>query len=94
MSETARDVFAKYEIRKTKRQKTAFIQHVSSVADAEGYECRVEKGYLGARNIVVGNPDTAPRVLCDSRKASQKPKSKNSRVRHKAYAVIFFTDCR
>lgn len=59
MSETARDVFAKYEIRKTKRQKTAFIQYVSSVADAEGYGCRVEKGYLGARNIVVGNPDTA-----------------------------------
>lgn len=59
MTEIARDVFAQHEIRKTKRQKTAFIQYVSSVADAEGYGCRVEKGYLGARNIVVGNPDTA-----------------------------------
>ena len=59
MLEPAYDVFASHEIRKTRKQKTAFIQYVSDIAAAEGYHCRVEKGYLGARNIVVGNPDTA-----------------------------------
>ena len=59
MPEMAREVFASYEIRKTRKQKTAFIEYVSAVAAARDYECRTEKGYLGARNIVVGNPDTA-----------------------------------
>ena len=59
MSEPARDVFASHQIRKTRKQKTAFIQYVSDLSAAEDYDCRVEKGYLGARNIVVGNPDTA-----------------------------------
>lgn len=59
MTETTRTVFDKYEIRKTRRQKTAFIDYVSSVSADEGYECRTEKGFFGARNIVVGDPDQA-----------------------------------
>ncbi len=59
MTETTKTVFGKYEIRKTKKQKTAFIDYVRSVAESEGYDCRVEKGALGARNIVVGDPDSA-----------------------------------
>lgn len=59
MTETARTVFEKHEIRKTRKQKTAFIDFVKAEAEGQGYECRVEKGYFGARNIVVGNPDTA-----------------------------------
>ena len=59
MTETTQTVLETYQIRKSRRQKTAFIDYVQSVSAAEGYECKTEKGYLGARNIVVGNPDTA-----------------------------------
>lgn len=59
MTETTQAVFANHEIRKSKKQKTAFIDYVQATAAELGYESRTEKGYLGARNIVVGNPDTA-----------------------------------
>ena len=59
VTETTQTIFEKHQIRKSRKQKTAFIDYVQSVSAAEGYECKTEKGYLGARNIVVGNPDTA-----------------------------------
>ena len=59
MTETTRAVFDKHEIRKNRKQKSAFIDYVKSVSAAEGYTCKTEKGYFGARNIVVGDPDTA-----------------------------------
>ena len=59
MTETTRTVFDTYEIRKSKKQKSAFIDYVQATATAEGYESNTEKGYLGARNIVVGNPEKA-----------------------------------
>ena len=59
MTQTTRIVFEKHQVRKSKKQKTAFIDYVQGVAAAEGYDCHVEKGYFGARNIVVGNPDRA-----------------------------------
>lgn len=59
MTETTRTVFDKHEIRKTRKQKSAFIDYVKSVSAAEGYTCKTEKGSFGARNIVVGDPDTA-----------------------------------
>ena len=59
MTETTQAVFANHEIRKSKKQKAAFIDYVQATATELGYESRTEKGYFGARNIVVGNPDTA-----------------------------------
>ena len=59
MTPTTQTIFEKFEIRKSKKQKNDFAEYVSSVATAEGYACHTEKGYFGARNIVVGNPDTA-----------------------------------
>jgi hypothetical protein len=59
MTETTRTVFEKYQVRKTKKQKTDFIRFVQSEASAAGWDSRVEKGALGARNIVVGDPDRA-----------------------------------
>lgn len=59
MTQTTRDVFDRHEIRKTRKQKSAFIDYLQSVSAAEGYICKTEKGYFGARNIVVGDPDTA-----------------------------------
>ena len=59
MTEATRTVFDTYEVRKTKKQKTAFIRYVTEMSQANGYTCRTEPGALGARNIVVGDPDRA-----------------------------------
>ena len=59
MTETTQTVFEKHQIRKSYAQKSAFVQYVQSTAAKLGYQSRIEKGYFGARNIVVGDPDTA-----------------------------------
>lgn len=59
MTETTREIFETYQIRKTRKQKTAFIEYVKPIAERYGYDFAVEKGSFGARNIVIGNPDTA-----------------------------------
>jgi len=59
MTETTQTVFEKHQIRKSYAQKSAFIQYVQNTAAKLGYQSRIEKGYFGARNVVVGDPDTA-----------------------------------
>ena len=59
MTATTKTIFEKHQIRKSRKQKTAFIDYVQATAAKLGYDSRTEKGYLGARNVVVGNPDTA-----------------------------------
>ena len=59
MTETTQTVFEKHQIRKSYAQKSAFIQYVQNTAAKLGYQSRMEKGYFGARNVVVGDPDTA-----------------------------------
>lgn len=59
MTETTREIFETYQVRKTKKQKTAFIEYVKQIAEHYGYDFAVEKGSFGARNIVIGKPDTA-----------------------------------
>lgn len=59
MTKTTETVFQKYEIRKTKKQKSAFIDYVKTVADEYGYSYEVQKGSFGARNIVIGSPEKA-----------------------------------
>ncbi len=53
------DVLACYPIRKTKKQKQAFREDAVGYFQRLGYETRVEKGSLGSRNVVAGNPETA-----------------------------------
>lgn len=59
MTQTTETVFRKYQIRKTKKQKSAFIDYVKTVADENGYSHEIQKGLFGARNIVVGSPEKA-----------------------------------
>ncbi len=59
MTKTTETVFQNYEIRKTKKQKSAFIDYVKTVADENGYSCEIQKGLFGARNIVIGSPENA-----------------------------------
>ena len=52
----------KYQIRKTKDQKTAFLSWAQEEIKNMGYECRVEeykKDVFKCRNLIVGDPETA-----------------------------------
>ncbi len=53
------EIFDKHQIRKTKKQKTAFIEFTTDIAKNEGYSVNLEHGSFGARNIVVGDPESA-----------------------------------
>ncbi|MDO5400241.1 MAG: M28 family peptidase [Eubacteriales bacterium] len=53
------DVLSAYPVRKSRKQKRAFREDVQALAAAWGYESRVEKGTLGARNLILGDPATA-----------------------------------
>lgn len=53
------ELFEKYEIRKSKKQKNQFIEWVKDYANLKGFDVKVEKGTMGSRNIVIGDPDKA-----------------------------------
>lgn len=62
MNKTTERLFESHEVRKTKKQKSAFIDFVFSRAEELGYECALEKGSFGARNVVVGRVESASAV--------------------------------
>ena len=53
------DVLERFPARRTKVQKSAFREAVQAYVTGLGYQCRVEQGSLGSKNLVIGNPDTA-----------------------------------
>lgn len=55
-------VFNDFQVRKTKKQKTKFINYIKDIAEYHGYSAKIEKGSFGARNIVIGDPDSAKAV--------------------------------
>lgn len=59
MTDSTKIIFANHEIRKSRQQKTYFIDWVTEYAKAKGYEVSVEKGSFKSRNIVIGNVDKA-----------------------------------
>lgn len=59
MTETTKEIFEKYQVRKSRKQKATFIEYVKQLAERYGYDFKVEKGAFGVRNIVIGNPDAA-----------------------------------
>lgn len=59
MTQTDEKVLSEYQVRKTKKQRGAFIDYVSRYADSLGYKIGTEKGSFGANNIIVGDPETA-----------------------------------
>lgn len=59
MTETTKEIFEKYQVRKTEKQKAAFRAYTKQIAERYGYAFRVEKGSFGSKNIVIGDPDTA-----------------------------------
>ena len=53
------ELFEKYEIRKSKKQKTAFIEWVTDMCKDKNWEVNVEKSSFGVRNVVIGNAEEA-----------------------------------
>lgn len=56
---TPMDVTKRYPVRKSKQQKEAFRQDVTSWLEHLGYEVHTEKGSFGSRNLVIGNPQSS-----------------------------------
>ena len=60
MTETTREIFENYEIRKTASQKSKFIDYTVKKCGEMGYSAVVEaKKGKSPKNIVVGNPESA-----------------------------------
>ncbi len=59
MTQTTQTILEKYQVRKTKKQKEVFREYAKSVAEDNGYSVNIENGYLGAKNIVIGDVDDA-----------------------------------
>ena len=59
MIENPMDVLNAFPVRKNKKQKQAFRDAVQSYGEGLGYAVNVEKGSFGAKNLVIGNPETA-----------------------------------
>lgn len=59
MIDNPMDVLSLYPVRKGKRKKQAFRDDVQAYFKSLDYESTVEKGSLGSRNVVVGDPDGA-----------------------------------
>ena len=63
MTKNEKTVLREYQVRKTRKQKNSFTDYVSDYAKTLGYEIKVEKGSFGAKNILIGNLDTAKVVF-------------------------------
>lgn len=60
MTDLSKEILEKYQVRKTRKQKTEFIE----LMRAHFPNLKVEEDALGySRNIVIGNPDTAKTVF-------------------------------
>lgn len=59
MINTPMDVRKHFEIRKSKKQKSAFISAVTAYGQRCGYAVNIETGKFGSRNLVFGDPEKA-----------------------------------
>lgn len=53
------EILTRYPVRKSKKQKQTFREDVKRYVTSLGYESHEEKGSLGSRNFVIGDPETA-----------------------------------
>lgn len=63
MTKNPVDILQEFPIRKTRKQKTAFIRWACDYLEELGYSCCVEKGSCGSRNIVAGDPTAAKHLI-------------------------------
>lgn len=63
MTSTTKEIFERFEVRKTGPQKDAFLSWLLPILEQQGYCAKIESGRGGARNIVVGDPEKAKVVF-------------------------------
>lgn len=63
MIEKPMDVLLQFPVRKSKKQKEDFRESVRSYLENIGYVVTVEKGSVGAKNVVIGDPDSAKYLI-------------------------------
>lgn len=63
MLTTPMDVLTQFPVRKSKKQKQAFRDAVQSYARSVGYGVTVEKGSMGAQNVIIGDPNAAKYLI-------------------------------
>lgn len=57
------DILSEFPVRKSGKQKQAFRDAVSVYAENLGYTVAVEKGSLGVRNLIIGDPERAEYLI-------------------------------
>lgn len=57
------DVQEQFPVRKTKKQKQAFRDAVQAYAVSLGYAAAVEKGSMGCKNLIIGDPENAKYLI-------------------------------
>ncbi len=57
------DVLELFPVRKSKKQKKAFRDAVCAYVEGLGYSVKVEKGNVGSRNVVIGDPENAEHLI-------------------------------
>jgi len=63
IKEITATIFEKYQVRKSKKQKTAFIEYIQGICEQNNIPCNVEKKE-SSRNIVMGtDPDDCEMVI-------------------------------
>lgn len=63
MIENPIDILQLYPVRKSKRQKQVFREDICAYFRSLGYQCSVEKGSMGAKNIVAGDCGSAKHLI-------------------------------
>lgn len=56
-------ILARFQVRKTRRQKAAFLEWAVAQAVRAGYPAHIERGTFGSRNLVIGSPQEADVVF-------------------------------
>ena len=59
MTETTKEIFKNYEVRKTDEEKKSFRNYLTSLATEYGYDVKTEKPNKSTYNVIVGNPERA-----------------------------------
>ena len=63
MHEDSRFLLEHYMVRKSRKQKTAFLSWLTPVLEQAGYSVTVQKGGMRCRNLIAGDPERAKLVL-------------------------------
>lgn len=63
MTPTTKEIFERFEIRKTRKQKTAFTDWLRPILERNGYPVKTETGSMNCRNIVIGDIEKAEVVF-------------------------------